>query len=275
MKSALMGAAGMALALFTCGSPLLAQLRDNSEKTMTCENGSRNGDRARHCEIREQTLASMGRLNVDPGQNGGVSIKGWLRGDVLVRSRVEASGDTEAAAATLASHVSVDTAGGQVRATGPESLDNSSWSVSYEIFVPQNSDLTLKAHNGGIAISDVRGQLQFSTQNGGVSLKRIAGDVSGSTVNGGVSVELTGAIWEGRQLDVSTQNGGVSMKVPSYYSAHLQAETVNGGFSSDFPMAMDGNRRPKKVDMNVGSGGPLIHIATQNGGLSVKKLEAQ
>jgi DUF4097 and DUF4098 domain-containing protein YvlB len=275
MKSAPVRAAWIAPAFCACGTPLLAQLRDNSEKQMTCDNGSRNGDRPRHCEIREQTVASMGRLGIDPGQNGGVSVKGWLRSDVLVRSRVEASADSEAAAATLASHVSVDSSGGQVRATGPQSVDDSYWSVSYEIFVPQNTDLSLKAHNGGISISDIRGQLHFETQNGGVNLKRVAGDVSGSTVNGGVNVELTGAIWEGRQLDVSTQNGGVNLKMPSYYSAHLQAETVNGGIRSDFPMAMEGNRRPKKVDMNVGSGGPLIHLATQNGGLSLKKVDAQ
>jgi hypothetical protein len=270
-----MGAAWMGLALSTCGGSLFAQLRDNSEKQMTCENGGGQRDRARHCEIHEQTVASMGRLSIDPAQNGGVSVKGWLRGDVLVRSRVEASGDTEAAAATLVSRVSVDTSGGSIKANGPETLDNSWWSVSYEIFVPQNSDLTIKSFNGGISISDVRGQIHFDAHNGGVSLKRLAGDVSGSTVNGGISLELAGAIWEGRQLDVSTQNGGVSLKVPSYYSAHVQAETVNGGIHSDFEMPADGNKRPKKVDLNVGSGGPLIHIATQNGGVSVTKLQAQ
>ncbi len=275
MKSALTSAAWIGLAVSTGGVPLFAQLQNNTEKRMTCDNGRDSGERARHCEIREQTVPSAGRLNVDAGRNGGATVKGWLRSDVLVRARVEASADTEAAAAQMASHVAVDNSGGQVRATGPESANNSWWSVSYEIFVPQNTDLELKTHNGGVSISDVRGAIHFAVTNGGVHLKRVAGDVTGSTVNGGIHVELAGAVWDGRQLDVSTRNGGVRLAVPSTYSAHIQAETVNGGLQSDFPVMVDKNAKPRRLDFNVGSGGASIHVATTNGGVSVKRVESQ
>ena len=149
MRSVLTGAAWIGLAVSTGGVPLLAQLQDNSEKQLTCANGGYDSERARHCEIREQTLPSIGRLTVDAGQNGGATVKGWTRGDVLVRARVEASGDTEGAAAILASRVMIDGSGGQVRAIGPEAANNSGWSVSYEIFVPQVTDLSLKTNNGG------------------------------------------------------------------------------------------------------------------------------
>ena len=210
MKAALTSAAWIGLAVSTGGVPLFAQLQDNTEKHMTCDNGGDSGERARHCEIREQTVPGAGRLNIDAGRNGGATVKGWLRSDVLVRARVEASADTEAAAAQMASQVVVDGSGGQVRATGPDSANNSWWSVSYEIFVPQNTDLELKSHNGGVSISDVRGAIHFEVTNGGVHLKRVAGDVTGSTVNGGLHVELAGAVWDGRQLNVSTRNGGVT-----------------------------------------------------------------
>src|ERR1700689_3223542 len=144
MRSALTGAAWIGLAVSTAGIPLLAQLQDNEEKQLTCQNGGHDGESARHCEIREQALPAIGRLSVDSGQNGGATVKGWLRSDVLIRARVETSGETGAAAALMASQVSIDSAGGQVRAMVPESTNNSSWSVSYEIFVPQNTDLTLK-----------------------------------------------------------------------------------------------------------------------------------
>ena len=194
MRSVRTSTAWIGLALITGGVPLLAQLQDNSEKQLTCANGGYDNDRARHCEIREQSLPSIGRLSMDAGQNGGATIKGWLRGDVLVRARVEASGENEGAAAIMASRVMVDGSGGQVRATGPESANNSWWSVSYEIFVPQVTDLTLKTNNGGITVSDVRGQIHFDAVNGGVHLKRVVGDVTGATVNGGIEVELAGAM---------------------------------------------------------------------------------
>ena len=274
MKSALTSAAWIALAASTAVIPLSAQLQDNTQKQMTCENGNYDGDRARHCEIREQTAASIGRLSLDAGQNGGATVKGWLGSEVLVRAKVESSADTQSAAAAIASQVTVDSAGGQVRATGPE-VPNASWSVSYEIFVPQNTDLTLKTYNGGMRISDVRGQIHFDVNNGGVRLTRVAGDVSGATVNGGIQVELAGSIWDGRQLEVSTHNGGVTLSVPSYYSAHVQAETGAGRIQSDFATVAESGARPRQLDMNLGSGGPLIHVTTVNGGVRVRRAESQ
>jgi hypothetical protein len=273
MRSALMSAAWIGLA-FSAGVPSFAQMQDNSEKQMTCNNNY-DGDRARHCEIREQTVPTVGRLGLDAGQNGGATVKGWLRSDVLVRAKVESEAETQAAAVSMASQVSVDTSGGQVRASGPESAHNSWWSVSYEIFVPQNTDLTLKTFNGGMTISDVRGLIHFDVHNGGVHLKRVAGDVSGATVNGGVQVELAGSMWDGRQLEVSTTNGGVTVSVPSYYSAHVQAETRSGAIRSDFPITVSGNVRPQQLDTNLGSGGALIHVSTVNGGVRLKRSESQ
>ncbi len=276
MRSLLTSAAWAGLAVCAAGVPLLAQLQDNSEKQLSCSNGGNDNDRARHCEMREQSVAAIGRLNVDASQNGGVSIKGWTRGDVLVRARVEASGDTEGAAAIMASRVSIDGSGGQVRATGPQMENNAWWTVSYEIFVPQASDLTLKANNGGINISDVRGQIHFDGNNGGVHLKRVVGDVTGATVNGGIQVELAGATWDGHQMDLTTHNGGVTVTMPSHYSARIQAETGMGRIQSDFPMSLNANSgRSQKMDFNVGAGGPPIHITTGNGSIRLKRADAQ
>jgi len=192
-------------------------------------------------------------------QNGRVTVKGWLRNEVLVRSRVEASAENDGAAASLLSRVSIDSSGGQVRAIGPESVNNnnSRWSVSYEVFVPQNTDLTA------------------TDRNGGVSLKRLAGDVVGSTANGGIQVELTGRIWDGRQLEVTTRNGGVSVTMPSSYSARIQAESERGGFQSDLPVNVQGDVRPRKLEFNMGAGGPLIHVTTTNGRVSFTRAESQ
>ena len=275
MRSVRTSTAWIGLALMTGGVPLLAQLQNNSDKQLTCANGGSDNDRARHCEIREQSLPSIGRLSLDAGQNGGATIKGWQRGDVLLRARVSASGENESAASIMASRVMVDGSGGQVRATGPESVDNSSWSVSYEIFVPQVTDLTLKTNNGGITVSDVRGQIHVDANNGGVHLKRVVGDVTGATVNGGIQVELAGAGWDGRQMELSTHNGGVTVAMPAQYSARIQAETGMGRISSDFPVPMNLSDRSRKLDFNLGAGGAPIHITTGNGSIRLKRAEAQ
>ena len=248
-----------------------AQMQDNRDKKMTCDSRDRGGQ-ARHCDLREQSVASAGRLDIDAGQNGGATVKGWLRNDVLVRARIDAWAETDSEASLIAGQVHIDVAAGQIRASGPSSQGRTGWAVSYEIFVPQNTDLKLKTQNGGITISDIRGRMEFGAVNGGVHLARIAGDVSGATVNGGVHVDLAGSSWDGRQLEVKTENGGVTLSVPAAYSAHLQTETVNGGLHTDFPVTVQGNLRPRNLDFNIGSGGPLIHLSTTNGGVHVQRI---
>jgi hypothetical protein len=50
------------------------------------------GDRddERFCEVRESTMPA-GPLNVDAGNNGGISIEGWDRNEIRVRAVVQAS----------------------------------------------------------------------------------------------------------------------------------------------------------------------------------------
>src|ERR1700730_19060294 len=84
-----------------------AQMQDNRAIEMTCEkNGVR--DRPHSCNITEQTIASAGKLNVDPGGNGGIHIKGWTRNDVLVRTKIEAWADSDSEASLLAGQVHSD-----------------------------------------------------------------------------------------------------------------------------------------------------------------------
>jgi len=58
--------------------------------------------------------------------------------------------------------------------------------------------------NGGIALHDVRGTVEFKTVNGGVTVDSAAGSVRGRTTNGGVEVSLDGTSWQGEGLDVET-----------------------------------------------------------------------
>jgi len=241
------------------------------EKTMSCdEDGSRSSERGHYCEIREVTVAAGGRLDVDGGVNGGISIKGANRSDILVRSKVQAYQDDEADSRRVASEIRVETGSGRVRATGPTS-EHHGWGVSYEIFVPARTDLVLRTHNGGISITAVQGHTQFEAVNGGVSLMQLAGSVEGHTTNGGLHLELASDHWEGDRCDVSTTNGGVTIRVPSSYSAHLETGTVNGGVSIDFPVTMQGEIN-KRLAVDLGSGGRLVRATTTNGGVRVERI---
>ena len=265
-----------AVALLIASAAAFAQ-GDNARYSLNCNDQGRGNDsRAHHCEVKEQTIQATA-LNVDGRTNGGISIKGWERNETLVRYRIQSYAQTQAEADSLASQIQVTTAGGQIRAEGPQQenradRDSANWSVSYEIFVPRQSDLSLRTHNGGISISDVRGRISFDALNGGVSLKRLGGNVTGQTVNGGLSVELTGSNWEGEGLNVKTTNGGLSLSVPDNYSAHLETGTVNGSISVN-PSIAQVERGAKELSLNLGTGGTNLRIYTTNGGVSIKRSE--
>lgn len=250
---------------------LLSSLSYAQERQMTCDDNRNQGNnRQSHCEIREYPLGSVQRLTADGRTNGGVSVKGSNRRDILVRAMVQTWAPSADEARSLAGQVNVQTAGGNVHSDAPEFGRDRGWAVSYEILVPQRLDLSLKAHNGGIRISDVAGNISFETMNGGASLKRLGGSVQGSTKNGGLSIELAGSRWEGSEMNVSTTNGGVSMDVPENYSARIQSRTVNGRVNIDFPVTVTG-RIGRELDLTLGSGGPLIRAVTTNGGVHLKR----
>jgi DUF4097 and DUF4098 domain-containing protein YvlB len=263
----------LALAMFT--GVTYGQMRDNRDTQLSCD--ANRGRDARSCEIRESTLGPSGSLQIEPGHNGRIIVKGWSQNSVRVRAVVETWAPSDAAARNLTSQVHVDAVGGLIRATGPEYngfLQNGDegWSVSFEVFAPWTTDLKMESHNGSITVSDIRGRIAFQTHNGSINLARIAGDVSGETHNGAIQAELQGNTWDGRQLELSTYNGGITLSMAASYSASLQTETSRGRILSDFPVTVTGRIDSGKRDFNIGAGGPLIKVSTHNGAIRLKSM---
>lgn len=273
-RSAIAGGMLAAILCLACNS-VVAQRGDRGdspkeERGLSC-NDNWGGDRPSHCVIKELTVAATGGvITVDGKMNGGVTVKGWDRNEIFVRAKIQTNAETEAEAQTLAGQIRIETAGANIYAEGPESKNRRGWGVSFEVSVPRNSNLSLKAHNGGIGVSDVSGRIEFDTMNGGVSLRRLAGDVKGQTTNGGLSIDLTGAGWEGEGLNVKTTNGGVSLSIPENYSARLETGTVNGGLRTDYPITVQGEIK-RELSVNLGGGGQTIRATTTNGGVSIKR----
>jgi DUF4097 and DUF4098 domain-containing protein YvlB len=256
--------------LFLTAIPGRAQAPQSPKPSLNCDHADHNDRLVSHCEMREQAMPSGGRITIDGLTNGGISVKGWTRNDILVRAQVRTAAPSESEATLLAGQVFLQAAAGRIAASGPAASDNSRWSVSYEVFVPHQSDLSLTTHNGGISLSDIHGQIEFQAHNGGIHLARLAGNVKGGTQNGGLHIELAGNRWDGQGLEVRSVNGGVHLTMPPNYSAHLEAGTTNGRVSSDIPeLATPNEKRPKQIGVSLGNGGPTIRVITTNGGVHI------
>jgi DUF4097 and DUF4098 domain-containing protein YvlB len=221
--------------------------------------------------MREAAIPATNPLEIDARPNGGIRVRGWDRGDALVRATVVGYADTDAAARRIVSAVMVRTAGGFVHAEGPERSRDEQWQVGFELDVPHAAMLTLTTTNGWISVDDYRGEAKFHAINGGVTLRNVGGDIRGETTNGGVSVDLAGDYWDGTGLDVQTHNGGIRISMPRDYSAALDVGTAHGRVSIDFPVTVQGAIISRHLETVLGSGGPKLRAITTNGGVSIRQ----
>jgi DUF4097 and DUF4098 domain-containing protein YvlB len=262
----------LAIAVFVLPSMLPAQDDDHAARWLqNCENNWER-DRAHFCEVRNYTLRPQTKLSVDGGQNGGVSFHGWDRDEVKIIALIQANAMDENEAAAVAKQITVSTDGGRIRAEGPSFQRRGWWSVSYEIYAPRHSNLEAVTRNGGVSAESLEGDLDFQATNGGISIHDLAGDVRGETTNGGVNASLSGTSWRGKGLDLRTTNGGVSLTIPRVYNARLETSTSNGGMQIDFPITVQG-LIGKRIQTQLGSGGPTVRMVTTNGGVRVRQQQ--
>lgn len=260
----------LSVALLLCAAVTTSAQTDRTTRFL--ENCQRNnGDNEQYCEVRSLSLAAGAALNVDGRTNGGIIVHAWDKAAVQVIAMVQAQAQTQAAAGEIAKQISVTGNNGDVHASGPSTNGrNESWSVSYEVWAPPHTQLSLTSNNGGISVDGMDSRMDLETTNGGLTLTDVDGDVHGTTANGGVTVELSGDRWRGAGLDVRTQNGGVHLIVPSNYSAALETGTVNGGMDVGFPVTVQGSIG-RRLSARLGSGGATIRVVTTNGGVSVRQ----
>jgi hypothetical protein len=254
-----------------CAVPVLAQ----QFTTSACEAGNGGdswllGHQDRVCELRSTTLPVIGGKLSLLGKNGGIDVIGEERQDIALEARVMTQDSSREEAQALAREVKIVTTG-TIHADGPTSwgFSHRSWSVNWSLRVPRHIAADLQTTNGGIKVTNVVGVMHVDTTNGGLTLQDLAGDVHATTVNGGLEVKLDGNEWHGAGLEARATNGGVHVKAPDNYSAHLVAETVNGGIFVGFPITIQGKIR-HQIDTNIGQGGPTIHVQTVNGGVSIQ-----
>ena len=227
---------------------------------------------ARVCEVRSMTLPLVnGKLTV-LGKNGSIDVVGEDRSDIALEAQVETQASSRSEAEALLHKIEIVT-NREIRADGPDNSGwlRQNWSVNYRLRVPRHVEAHLHTENGSVKLADLDGAITAETTNGSMTLRDLAGDVSAHTVNGSFRVSLEGNEWRGGGLSARTTNGSVSVSAPADYSAHLVAETVNGGIHVGLPVAVQG-KIGHHVDTNIGQGGSTLRLETVNGSLHIDRM---
>ena len=143
--------------------------------------------------------------------------------------------------------------------------------VEWKLSVPAGVRFVGRTVNGGIDARGIQADAEAETVNGGVDLDS-TGTARAETVNGGITARLGRADWSGT-LKLATVNGGIDVTIPEGLNAEVNASTVNGDISTDFPITVTGKIGRRKLAGTVGSGGRLLEMKTVNGGIELKKAK--
>lgn len=158
--------------------------------------------------------------------------------------------------------------GHEVTATAKRKNEhNNDWkrslSISFKIYVPEQTATRLNTSGGGIKLDNLRGNETFATSGGGLLLDRLNGVIRGNTSGGGIQVSNSG-----NDLSLNTSGGGIIAK---NCNGQIKLVTSGGGIQL--------NNLKGTINANTSGGGieggniegELI-TSTSGGGIDLQRV---
>ena len=181
-------------------------------------------------------------------------------------------------------------------------------SFAYRGGVPREADLDLHTGDGNLAARDIKGSLRldtgdgtmrvdglhgtlrFHTGDGRIEGSGLDGEMDADTGDGDIvvsgrfeqlaahsgdgNIELT--VENGSRMagpwNVRTGDGHVRMRLPSDFSADLDAHTGDGRINFDFTIAVSGSLNSGTIRGKLGNGGQTLSVRSGDGSIYIEKL---
>lgn len=227
------------------------------------------------------------QLHVSTG-SGAINIRRGPGGSVRVQGRIRASTNSLSSAGNPAARVKEIEQNPPIRQTGNivtvgsevQRWDNVS--ISYDVTVPEQTQVTADTGSGGIETYDVRGPADLKTGSGSVRADNIGATVQARTGSGMISVDgargdVTATTGSGG-IQISRVEGNVEAHTGSGHvtvsgaSGRIRADASSGGVtiekaqadiearSGSGTIAIDGRPKSARWDARTSSGGIRISL---------------
>jgi Toastrack DUF4097 len=168
-----------------------------------------------------------------------------------------------------------DVSAGLQASTGSGSIDVTSVDGSFYASTGSGSisatgikgGITAKTGSGRIDVTQSgSGNVEIESGSGSVRLRGVHGAVRASTSSGGLTIEgdLSG------DWDLSAGSGSVTVDLSSTQGFELDATTGSGHIDVNAPMTVTGSISRRSLRGSVRGGGPLLHVRTSSGGISIR-----
>lgn len=213
------------------------------------------------------------------GVNGSVSARPASGSGASVRAEIEGNGDDPSdvrvevvehdAGVTLCAVYPGEDNECAPGDAGNLSSEDSDVEVRFRVRVPEGVNFTGRTVNGAVDVSDLGGDVVARTVNGAISVST-TGSATAHTVNGTIEAEM-GALSGGGPYRFETVNGGITLTLPEGTGADVEARTLNGSISTDFPLTVQGRFGPRSLEGTIGGGGPELRLRTTNGSIELRR----
>jgi len=150
--------------------------------------------------------------------------------------------------------------------------DNMNAQVHYKLMVPAGVSLDkISVVNAGIHIDGVKGAVELEAVNGNIEAEGLGGPGEFETVNGSIRITYAALPASGR-VNLETVNGTCRLLLPDNAAFDLEADTVNGRVSCDFPLTLQKSDK-RALRGSVNGGGPRVTLESVNGSLTVGRAK--
>lgn len=258
------------LALLFITSPSFAQ--DPAERVRYLEQ-----------EIKDFSFFPGGKIGIDAGAPGTLTIIGWRKGSVHIEAEKIAY-DLEPEKAKTLLQKSLRVRWNQTAATIKTApFPEAEVEINLTVYVPEEkTDIKARIAKGNFLIDSVNGWVETTTVGeGGLEAEGLSGYFSFNTPKGDLKVYMSGKRWRGLEFAAATQDGSAQLILPVDYSSALQLETRNGKLTVDYPQQIvEGEPEPPDIVINktgqslkatVGDGGAPVRLFTFSGDVALSK----
>lgn len=205
--------------------------------------------------------------------NGNMEIKGSRTADCALTAAIVVKANTEEIAKKIAEDIKISLLpegnGIILKVEKPDMPKGAQLSISLDANLPAGINLSLAAHNGSIAITDMSGGAELSTHNGNVKYKGIPANLKISTHNGSVKVNCIQQSEKPCEMIAGTHNGNIDFTVPANFSAVIDASTHNGLIHTSLPITVI-EKTNEKLRGTIGSGRDELQLKTHNGSINIR-----
>lgn len=152
------------------------------------------------------------------------------------------------------------------------------YSLDLEVFVPKYCDLFLNGGKGDLRVEGVEGALTANFIESNSVIRIVGGAVNITVGKGSVDAALGIRGWRARAADISVSQGYIIARLPSNFSAELDAVILRSGSISSLIEKMTPRDRKvaptqRLMQMKAGVGGPRVRFTVGDGNIQLLPLE--